>query len=185
MAEKERYELIGYCNYRDTETGVVGDNFVDLLNQQDKRIKELEEENKVLEGENKVGEFWHSAYKGKQLEYDMVYAEPRGIYEKNQQLKQQLAEKERQLNLSEELLIKQEKEYDEQLEKQAKIHYRHLKEKDQDKILFAVEQLEKVKEKIKKVPITDYDLSENLKKMYKQDAIRQIDNQINELKEMK
>lgn len=61
-------------------------------------------------------------------------------------LESELAEKERQLNLSEELLIKQEKEYDEQLEKQAKIHYRHLKEKDQDKILFALEQLEKVKE---------------------------------------
>lgn len=61
-------------------------------------------------------------------------------------LEAKLAEKERQLNLSEELLIKQEKEYDEQLEKQAKIHYRHLKEKDQDKILFALEQLEKVKE---------------------------------------
>lgn len=42
MEEKERYELIGYCSYRDTETGVIGDNFVDILNQQDKRIKELE-----------------------------------------------------------------------------------------------------------------------------------------------
>ena len=42
MEEKERYELIGYCSYRDTKTGVIGDNFVELLNQQDKRIKELE-----------------------------------------------------------------------------------------------------------------------------------------------
>ena len=102
------------------------------------------------------------------------------------ELEKQLAEKERQLKLAEELLIKQEKEYDEQLEKQAKIHYKHLKEKDQDKISFAVEQLEKVKEDIKKVPITDYDLSRNFEKMYKQDAIRQIDNQIASLKkEMK
>ena len=46
-------------------------------------------------------------------------------------LKAKLAEKERQLKLAEELLIKQEKEYDAQLEKQAKIHYKHLKEKDQ------------------------------------------------------
>ena len=98
------------------------------------------------------------------------------------ELEKQLAEKERQLKLAEELLIKQEKEYDEQLEKQAKIHYKHLKEKDQDKISFAVEQLEKVKEDIKKVPVTDYDLSRNFEKMYKLDAIRQIDNQINELK---
>lgn len=59
-------------------------------------------------------------------------------------LEAKLAEKERQLKLAEELLIKQEKEYDEQLEKQAKIHYKHLKEKDQDKISFALEQLEKV-----------------------------------------
>ena len=42
MEEKERYELIGYCSYRDTETGVIGDNFVELLNQQDQKIKELE-----------------------------------------------------------------------------------------------------------------------------------------------
>lgn len=43
MEEKERFELIGYCSYKDKETGVIGDNFVDLLNQQNKRIKELEE----------------------------------------------------------------------------------------------------------------------------------------------
>ena len=42
MEEKERYELIGYCSYRDTETGVVGDNFVGVLNEQDKKIKDLE-----------------------------------------------------------------------------------------------------------------------------------------------
>lgn len=52
----------------------------------------------------------------------------------------------------------------------------------QDKISFAVERLEKVRENIKKVPITDFDLSGNFEKMYKQDAIRQIDNQINGLK---
>ena len=37
-----KYELIGYCSYRDTETGVIGDNFVDILNEQDQKIKELE-----------------------------------------------------------------------------------------------------------------------------------------------
>ena len=42
MEEKERYELIGYCSYRDTKTGVIGDNFVELLNQQDQKIKNLE-----------------------------------------------------------------------------------------------------------------------------------------------
>ena len=37
-----KYELIGYCSYRDTETGVIGDNFVDILNEQDQKIKDLE-----------------------------------------------------------------------------------------------------------------------------------------------
>ena len=40
-----------------------------------------------------------------------------------------------------------------------------------------------MKENIKKVPITDFDLSRNFEKMYKKDAIRQIDNQIKQLKE--
>ena len=83
MEKKERYELIGYCSYRDTKTGVIGDNFVELLNQKDKRIKELE-------SEVKVGEFWHSGYQGKQLEYDMVYAELRQSYDEIEKLKQQL-----------------------------------------------------------------------------------------------
>ena len=48
MKEKERYELIGYCSYRDTETGVISDNFVGLLNQQDKEIMKLREENQQL-----------------------------------------------------------------------------------------------------------------------------------------
>ena len=48
MEEKERYELIGYCSYRDTETGVIGDNFVEILNQQDKKIIKLKEENQQL-----------------------------------------------------------------------------------------------------------------------------------------
>ena len=48
MEEKERYELIGYCSYRDTKTGVIGDNFVELLNQQDKEIIKLREENQQL-----------------------------------------------------------------------------------------------------------------------------------------
>ena len=44
MEEKERYELIGYCSYRDTKTGVIGDNFGELLNQQDQKIKELKQQ---------------------------------------------------------------------------------------------------------------------------------------------
>lgn len=93
MEEKERYELqevfedgsFHWC-LKDNDTKLLKSiislhNCVDLLNQQDKRIKELEEE-------TKVGEFWYSAYQGKQLEYDLVYAELRKSYDENQQLKQ-------------------------------------------------------------------------------------------------
>ena len=77
------------------------------------------------------------------------------------------------------MLIKQEKEYDEQLEKQSKIHYRHLKEKKQDKISFAVEQLRQVQKYI----ITDekdmFGMPYLMKSSYIYDY---IDNQINELK---
>ena len=67
-----------------------------------------------------------------------------------------------------------------------KVELQHqLAEKEKEQNQIAIEQLEKVKENIKKVPITDFDLSGNFEKMYKQDAIRQIDNQINGLKEKK
>lgn len=39
----KRYDLIGYCSYRDNETGKVSDNFVGVLNEQDQKIKELEQ----------------------------------------------------------------------------------------------------------------------------------------------
>lgn len=48
MEEKERYELIGYCSYRDTETGVIGDNFVGVLNEQDKENQQLKQSQKQL-----------------------------------------------------------------------------------------------------------------------------------------
>ena len=99
MEEKERYTIE---SFEIEEPSVIFDNktqqiiltlvdynddeithLKDLLNHYFKRIKELEEE-------NKVGEFWHSAYQGKQLEYDMVYVELRKAMDENQQLKQQL-----------------------------------------------------------------------------------------------
>ena len=69
MEEKERYELIGYCSYRDTKTGVIGDNFVELLNQQDQTIKELE---KALELACEPRDDWGGEkYSG--TEYDNYY----------------------------------------------------------------------------------------------------------------
>lgn len=78
MEEKERYELIGYCSYRDTETGRVGDNFVGVLNEQDQKIKDLEA--KLAEYQNDgVGDVILNA--GKKIK----------------ELQQQLAEKEKKI----------------------------------------------------------------------------------------
>ena len=123
-------------------------DFVDLLNKEMYELKIADLEAKLAESEKKAYSRGHSQrdianeLKLNALREDVANKEKRIV-----ELKQQLAEKEkeRQLKLAEELLIKQEKEYDEQLEKQSKIHYSHLKEKKQDKISFAVEQLEKVK----------------------------------------
>lgn len=59
MEEKERYKLEShngtFCEFHDTETDewyTRKDLVTDLLNQQDKRIKELEEENNFLEKRN-------------------------------------------------------------------------------------------------------------------------------------
>lgn len=93
------------------------------------------------------------------------------------QLKQQLAEKDEEIAY----LTKQVKKFNNEAQKYFEDAYCN-DFHNQDKISFAVEQLEKVKENIKKVPITDYDLSGNFEKMYKRDAIRQIDNQIEQLK---
>lgn len=99
MKEKERYTIE---SFEIEEPSVIFDNktqqiiltlvdynydeithLKDLLNHYFKRIKELE-------SEVKVGEFWHSAYQGKQLDYDMVYAELRKTMDENQQLIEQL-----------------------------------------------------------------------------------------------
>ena len=89
------------------------------------------------------------------------------------------------LMIMKEQLAEKEKEISEVLAKQSITCLNTIEKAYQDKISFAIDELEKVKENIKKVPITDFDLSGNFEKMYKQDAIRQIDNQIKQLKEGK
>lgn len=90
MEEKERYKLEShngtFCDFHDTETDewyTRKDLVTDLINQQDKRIKELEEENNFLEKRNE------------ELIIDRrdFCLERNDIFEENQQLKQQLAEK--------------------------------------------------------------------------------------------
>ena len=138
------------------------------------RLKELIDkvtnlEAKLAESESKVkvGEFWHSAYQGKQLDYDKVYAELRQLYDKNEELKQQLAEKEDRINR---LQFEVQQALSNSLGKTIK----ELIDKDnQDKISFCIEKLEKVKEY-------------NATRVYSSSLVDKfIDNQIKELKEMK
>lgn len=142
-----------YDNETKESVRISNEDFVRLLNKQDKQISDLEA---------KLVESNESHHKNIVELTKMEIEKDRKI----QELKQQLAEKEERYVQS---LIKLEKEYDEQLEKQAKIHYRHLKEKDQDKISFAVEQLEKVKNRIQE----DFDYD---------DLMYWLNNQIEELK---
>jgi hypothetical protein len=55
-----RYEHLHYCEYRDTETGLVASNYVEAMNQQDQKIKELEHRlSNCIEPKFKVGqEVW-------------------------------------------------------------------------------------------------------------------------------
>ena len=88
MEEKERYEILYFDN--DTSWKIIDnktkkevggiDDMIKLLNQQDKRIKELEEENNFLKKRNE------------ELTIDRrdLCLERNDIFEENQQLKQQL-----------------------------------------------------------------------------------------------
>lgn len=172
MEEKERYEIHIYDDICVDlyDNGVLDKSINDtykleeLLNQQSKRIKELEEE---LDDAKRD-------YIPK-LEFGLQRANKMGrdAEKENQQLKQQIADLEAKLA-----------EKDKEIEKLNacvdfyKSYYVGFQEK-------VIDELAKVKENIKKVPITDFDLSGNFEKMYKQDAIRQIDNQIKQLKEGK
>lgn len=56
-----RYEHLHYCEYRYTETGLVASNYVDVMNEQDQKIKDLEYRlSNSIEPKFKVGqEVWH------------------------------------------------------------------------------------------------------------------------------
>lgn len=198
MEEKERYEIhrytlqanekISFNDYTEHICEHYDFNFEkikpfttriqDLLNQQDKRIKELEEE---LDDAKRD-------YIPK-LEFGLQRANKMGrdAEEENQQLKEKL-------NNFETCMEKYNVEDIEHLDLmlfvlsgETKYHLKEIKDKHKKELKqsqkqLAIAKLEKVKENIKKVPITDFDLSGNFEKMYKQDAIRQIDNQIKQLK---
>ena len=56
-----RYEHLHYCEYRDTETGLVASNYVEVMNEQDQKIKDLEHRlSNCVEPKYKAGqEVWH------------------------------------------------------------------------------------------------------------------------------
>lgn len=192
------------------------------------KISDLEA--KLAESESKVaiGRFWHSAYEGKQLDYDKlnndynkqekllseVLADKSKLQFEFDQLKQQLAEKEKiidwQSDLIEELkdyinynvpkLIAANKLMSEKLaEKEKEIEkwktkwcdsennslrlYEQNQNKKQDKISFAVEQLEKVLKHFVYCGneiVSDYSLDCEIDELK-----AEIDNQIKQLKEGK
>ena len=148
MEEKERYELVeedfAYAIVDNEEHKTYQQdcfdfgNICDLLNQQSKRIKELEQENKKVKINNYLADYYLVEQENQQLKQQLAEKEKENdtltakleqaneiinnpdtlIFQQQElidNLQSQLAEKERQLKLAEELLIKQEKEYDEQL----------------------------------------------------------------------
>ena len=140
---------------------------VEIISNKDQQLADLEAKLAESESKVKVGEFWHSAYQGKQLDYDKVYAELRKSYDENEKLKQQLAEKEKKIK---KLNLEAQKYYED-----AYCNDFH----NQDKISFCIEQLEKVKSAFGLIN-SKLDKIETIK-----EYIHYIDHQINELKEMK
>ena len=183
----KRYEWVNgetYCDsdqMYDNETGNKTQPVyvADLLNQQDAKIKELED--MVIDKQNKL---YSRLDKIKELQ------------EENQQLKQQLADALKDFN---DIQEENDKLAQQLAEKDELLRQKIGKMKSTDFIRMckecgfmvqtkeidnqtAIEELEKAKENIKNSPITDYDQNEHFIKMYKKDAIEIIDQQIKSLK---
>ena len=151
------------------------------------KLAESEKENKDLEDDhNKLIEQYNNQYNDLCKEIKFHSSARERFVERVKELEQQLAEKDEIIDWQNEIIegVKQEEELLAQKLKSLGVDcIEDLgKEINQDKISLAVEQLEKVKEKINDCPITDYDTNKHFVKMYQRDAIRQLDNQIEELK---
>ena len=166
------------------ESYYFGQSTVDMLLD---KVADLE--GKLAESESKVavGRFWHSAYEGKQLDYDKlnndynkqekllsrVLADKSKLQFEFDQLKQQLPEKDKELlEIKQRIAEKASKEFQEMIDKR--------ENHNQDKISFAVEQIVKTKETLIKF-LQDEGFYEN--EWY--DLFEKIDNQIKQLKEGK
>ena len=221
MEEKERFELKIYagCEYysiTDTKEKqqITIENTINLLNQQHKRIKELEETNKVLSNELTKNSILKQRYietccgipifeipkikeENQQLKQLLCLSDSDKVYEKYFELKQQLAEKDKeieQLKKFDDLnrnffalfrtAFKEPDKVDDLFNTLKTIQEKH----NQDKISFALEQLEKVKEKILSYENVYYQFLESGAKVpvvcLENFRVKQtIDNQIKQLKE--
>lgn len=101
-----RYEHLHYCEYRDTETGLIAGNYVDVMNEQDQKIKDLEAKlaeskemlkntHKALERRNKERQEYISKYrywKGECYELKQQLAEKNQAIESLQEINQSLGQ---------------------------------------------------------------------------------------------
>ena len=210
MEEKERYELINYLNtkdrFLDNEQCLNIDSFeaVRTLNQQNKENQQLKQQlaekekrceicgSKMILGE--LGYYCnndelHPIYqtpneaKSDYEKITLLKQDYDAMVEREELLRQQLAEKEKEIdNLYDRLNSKQnfyemslEKDYKEYLSRLDKLE----KQCDKDKISFTIGELEKVKSAFGLIN-SKLDKVETIK-----EYIHYIDHQINELKEMK
>ncbi len=127
---EERFEVIspslnGYAYIHDFKTDNVLNTYdsCDLLNQQDKRIKELEK----IKGNEALQHF-------KLLNYEIVI---KNLQQENQQLKQQFVEKDKDIEK-----VKKSKTYI--MNFGSKVKEVQVVDDNQDKISFALEQLEEI-----------------------------------------
>ena len=165
MEEKERYIIDRFDeDIFDTKKEYYPSNqtICEIINQQDKRIKELEEKYQDLKEDNDATT--ESLYASRTY-LDKNTSKMWVLEKENKQLKQQLAEKDKEI---ERLNLEFETQEDWQ-EKWQKL-YDETCNLNQDKISFAIEQLEKVK-----------DYAQHIQG----GLINYIDNQIKQLKEMK
>ena len=100
------------------------------------------------------------------------------VCRQNAELKQQLAEKDKEIAY----MTKQAKKFNNEAQKYFEDAYCN-DSIYQDKISFCIEQLSQAKDKIKKLPCAMTLTTSAFEQIYKVDATRQIDNQIKQLKE--
>lgn len=181
----KRYLQWGYDSFKDTKTGEISDNHIHLLNKQAEQISELEAKlaqakmNESFEKEKKENAFkfieelkQQLAEKDKAIEnwqtmYESVVQTCHNDKEEIERLNKLFAEKEKEIHWKNCDMAGAEATIEE-----LKIKIIDL---NQDKISFALEQLEKVKELL--YPELRFDYSLYLRVTHK------IDNQINQLKE--